>query len=247
MGQCESDWDIVAVGHNDLVEVGNELWNVYHSYEVYDDGMVGGRFLCADKVVWVENDLGQKLLYTNGPSTDVQPLPEIVSGYTNVATKATVKATGKGSENAQYLNDGIISMYGETHIAKEFVTTSSSTTITLTFDDWVSIRAIMVYNASAWEDVFSKVERIEFDTKHGTAYINNLGFDIKRHQVSYEFLALLPEEIESGEYDLLRPAVASIAEFNEMDVKEVRITLKKGKGKKGIGVSEIYLLGKSGQ
>lgn len=245
MGQCEYEWDLVAVGHNDLVEIGDELWNVYHTYKVNEDGSVGGRFLACDRVEWIQNDYGQDLMYTNGPSKDIQPLPELVSGYTNVARNATITATNAGSNDPKLLNDGVISMYGPSHIAKEFVTTASSTTVTITFDDWVSARAIMIYNSGDWQTMFHKVARVEFETENGTAYIKNLGFDVERSRVSYEYLGLVEDEIASGEFDYIRPLHASVAEFNEMKIKSVKVTVNKAKGKQGLGIADIYVLGKN--
>ena len=104
---------ISGPGHHALVEVGNEMYIVYHKH---DDPLTGGnaRHIAMNKVRWITikdkngNDLD--VMYTNGPTdSTVQLLPDFATGYTNVASKAKVTATKLLKESkADYLTDGYI-------------------------------------------------------------------------------------------------------------------------------------------
>ena len=256
------DWDVVASGHHDLVMIGNELYNVYHTYKIYSSTQIGKRFLACDKVEFIENDLGQMVMHTNGPSKVLQALPELVSGYKNVARDAKVSATNKDGSDAKLLNDGLVALGkgivedeedAAKWLPKEFTTSKSSTTITLTFDEWVTARAIMVYNSYDIDKAFAEIEKIEFTIKDGTAFIKKLGFNEEANRVPYSYFfdeeelsnEWIQEELATGYYDVMRPLGAAVAEFDEIQIKEVKITIKKARGKSGIGIPEIMILGKT--
>lgn len=62
-----------------------------------------------DRVYFIENDKGETVMHTNGPTKVIQPLPESVSGYKNIAPLASVEAKGMDKDSsAEYLNDQII-------------------------------------------------------------------------------------------------------------------------------------------
>ncbi len=93
--------------------------------------------------------------------------------------------------------------------------------------------------------MFENVEKIEFNTKNGKAYIKNLGVNLNTARVPYSYFEVTEEEAASGEFDVIRPCVAAIAEFNEVEINEVKITIKKAKGKSGLGIGEVMVLGKT--
>ncbi len=243
------DWDVVASGHHDIVPIGNELYNVYHTYEVLGSSTVGKRYIACDKVEFIQNSKGQTIMHTNGPSKAMQPLPELVSGYTNVAKQATVTATNSDGADVKLLNDGLIALGEENWQVGEYQTTKSETTITLKFDKWVNACAIMIYNSYDWKKIFTEVSRIEFTTKKGTAYIDNLGFNLEINRVPYSYffedLEAAEDDIASGDYDIIRPLGAAVAEFDEMQINKVKITVKKASEKTAIGISDIVILGKA--
>ena len=133
----------------------------------------------------------------------------------------------------------------EKRLAEEFLTTAGSTTITIKFDDWVTARAILIYNSTSWKTMFENVEKIEFNTKNGKAYIKDLGINLDVAKVPYSYYEIDEEEAASGDYDVIRPCIAATAEFNEVEINEVKITIKKAKGKTGLGVGEVMILGKT--
>ena len=108
----------------------------------------------------------------------------------------------------------------------------------ITFDDYRTVRALMVYNSYDYLTHWEEIDRVEFDVKKEvngeekeiTAIIENLRFDTERY---------INDEDEGFEF--MRPGGAAIAEFAELPVKEIRITFKHDSP---IAVSEIYVLGK---
>ncbi len=247
----EQDWDIEATGHHDFFYVGDEIWMSYHSY-ISKGGVIGtARTWKCDRVKFVENSKGQMIMRANGPSVTVQPLPELVSGYKNMAESATV--TVNGGNDKSLLNDGYLAIT-QNRIVDEFITDKSETKITLKWDDYFTARAIMVYNSYDYDRIFKNVEKIEFSvrktkdgkTSYGKAVINDLGFSVEHNRVpllyTYGESELTEEEIE--EFTMMYPCVSAVAEFDEIEINKVTITIKKAKGKSAVGISEIVVLGK---
>lgn len=217
--------DISGPGHHALIELDGEIYIVYHAHV---DALAGGssRYVCLDKVEWMTvkdkygNDL--EVMYTNGPTNKtVQPLPEAVSGYRNIAPEATVKAKNLlKTSNVKYLTDKYLELATGNNLAltdayvrpAEF---SKETTITLTFNEYKTVRAIMIYNSNWIENAFYDIARIEFTYDDNGAekvkFIENLAFDW---------------EANSSSMMSMRTLGAAIAEFNEIKVKEIRIKVK---------------------
>lgn len=216
---------ISGPGHHALVEVGDEMYIVYHKH---DDPLKGGnsRHVAMNKVQWITikdndgNDL--EVMYANGPTdSTVQLLPDFATGYTNVASKAKVTAT-KLLKNSKtdYLTDGYIpvmtgvnAVFMENYVkAAEF---SGETVITLTFDDYTTVKGLMIFNSETIENAFYDIERVEFkysdNGKEKTKFINNLSFDWTAN---------------SNQGFSMNPVGAAIAEFNEIRVKEIKIKVK---------------------
>ena len=249
-----TDWDLNSSGHHSFFEVGDELWIVYHSYPVLGADGIGDRAQCFERVYFTTNDKGQTVMHANGPTKVIQPLPEAVSGYKNIAPLAEVKATNmvKGS-NVSYLTDELIAMHNE-HIINDNIPefeAKGTTKITLTFPEYVTARAIMIYNSQDYMKIFTEIESIEFSYKDasgntGIAYINKLGFNLDANLVPLDYL-LSEEEMEfiDDSYYTMRAGGASVAEFNELSINKIKIKIKKAEGKDGLNISDIVVLGKT--
>lgn len=212
-------------GHHALVEVGDEQYIVYHKH---NDPLEGGnaRHIAMNKVEWLTikdkdgNDLD--VMYTNGPTVaSAQLLPAFATGYANIASEAIVTVENvSASSDAKYLTDGLIPVM--TGVNAAFMNTyvketefTDETTITLTFDDYKTVKGIMIHNSEWIESAFHEIERIEFSYREGgkekVKYIDHLAFDWTAN---------------SNQGFSMSPAGAAIAEFNEIEVKEIRITVK---------------------
>lgn len=240
---------VSGTGHHSFVTTANgEIYIAYHEH--YDRTFGNSaRHLAFDKVEFVKNSKGEEVLYVNGPTWSLQPKVEANAKYVNIADDAKVKVSS--GKNVSALTDGLLTMYSYVDYVKDFRSTKS-TTITLTFDDYREVSALMVYNGLNYEETFVKVNRIEFDFKDeaknftGTAVINNLEFD-------WEFY-------KQSVLDYMRPGGSAVAVFNPIMVKEIRIKInvpkKRPEGielidefgyvkkQKAISVSEIKVLGR---
>lgn len=233
-------WDHVAgPGHHCFISYGDRNYIVYHTHQDTIGG-VGDRAIAADEIVWTTNADGLTVLHVNGPSAYLMPKIGFDAKYRNIAAEAAVEATNTDADsNEGYLNDGLIRIYSWDEWLNEFTTGSKKQTeITLTFDDYRTVRAIMIFNSMSYELIFEQIESIELDfkrpmksgkTEEGTAVITGLTFDTEKY--TFEF----------DEESFVRPGSSAIAEFEEMQVKEIRITLKHDKP---IAISEIFVLGK---
>lgn len=227
------DYDQMSgTGHHCFIRIGNEVYTLYHAHmdRVYG-GKQSERAVALDKVQFVKNSKGQEVLYVNGPTWSVQPLPSSISGYENIATKATVKATNtRGSSSESYLNDGLIRMHNDS-VAQDFIA-EKGTEITLEFDKYYSVRAIMIYNSYYYDKLWDSVDEIIFHTDKklvGTKKltISNLGYDKEWHTDS--------------SIGFVRAGGSAIAEFNEIPVNKITIKINSDKP---IAVGEITVLGR---
>lgn len=237
---CEVHWDhISGPGHHSFCTYNGQLYIIYHAH--YDRIAGGGqRGSCVDPVVWAQNDKGQTVMHCNGPTNSYQPKIGPDMEYKNIAGQAKVKATNvaEGS-SANLLTDGVIKIFSWDEFLDEFTTDKKGkTTITLTFDDYVTVRALMVYNSYDYNYHWESIDRVEMDftrtvngsTVTGTAYIDDLKYDVEKY---------INKEVEGEEF--MRPGGAAIAEFDELKVKEIRLTFN---ADAPIAISEIYVLGK---
>lgn len=235
------DWDHVSgPGHHSFVTFNDNLYIVYHAHY---KRVTGGdqRGSCVDEVVWTKNAQGETIMHCNGPTYSYQPKIGPDAEYKNISTQAKITATNVAEDSdVSLLNDRLIRFFTWDEYLKEFTTGSKKETkITLTFDDYVATRALMVYNSWDYSFHWEKIDRVEMDFVKtvdgkevtGTAYIDNLKFDTERH-IGYN---------SDEQYNFMRPGGAAIAEYDELKVKEIRLTFKHDAP---IAISEIYVLGK---
>lgn len=238
-------WDIHSSGHHCFFEAGGELFIAYHTYTVNKDTTYIKRYFGMAEVEWIYNGKGDYIMRANGPSKDIQPLPEVSSNYKNVADRATVTADGTDAKNVSSLTDGLIPLRdndGSTEF--EF---KDKATVTFNFEDYITARAIMIYNSYDYAHSFDSIDRIEFSYRkiisgeyyYGTAYIENLGFNFKSHIIPQYYL------LSKGQTDMnqLRPTGAAIAEFYELEINSVKIELSAPERADTCRIGEIRILG----
>jgi len=184
-----------GVGHHSFVQVGDELFILYHAItgrNAYRAEWSPTRAAAMDRIHFIDNG-HETIMYVNGPTHAIQPLPVALSGYRNLALEATVTATNvRADSHVRYLNNGIFLNYSHNrNIVRETVFDNGSTEILLTFDDKVNVRAVMIYNSNDIMYSFEEIEQISFATRvdnqaghpllDGWLNINNLQFDMARH------------------------------------------------------------------
>lgn len=225
---------ISGVGHHCFVETGGELIMVYHR-----QNKVASHNRCpaTDRVKWVKNNDGMLVLHLNGPTEGLQPRLYCTGAtkYANIASDAKVSVTGNNHNDIAYLTDDLVNVNSESYcpFVKDFEFGDESVTITFTFDDYRILKALMVYNSKDFETSFYNIKRIEMDAKVKGAdvmlYINNLKFYWDMY----------------SQNNAMRAGVSANASFNELSVKEVRITIERDLvlGADVTAIPEIVLLG----
>ncbi len=231
-----------GTGHHSFVWAGDELFTVYHAHKDRATGAGNPRGIATDRMFFEYNEtLGFDMLYCNGPTYSVQPLPEMVSGYTNIAGEATVKASNAIDESTvKYLTDGRFVMHDYDE-EKEF-SAKDSTTIDLVYEKPVYVTAVMVYNSYNYDNAFASVEYIELelsDPVYGeqTVRFSDIPFseDFVREDLHY-----------------MRPGGSSYVEFDPLWVKAVHIKISDkltytdydGNKTNTVSVSDVVVLGK---
>lgn len=225
-----------GTAHHDIVQNESELWIIYgrHNSTKGCDDAGWGRGISVDRLNFVKNSDGVDALTANGPSITLQWLPENVSGYQNLAQTAEI--TISGGSGADYLTDGVLPYY--TFTRNKVMSATGDVTITMKWNQPVSVSSVMVYNSYRIENAFSKISGMKFkladdsswtDWNYENAVIENLEF---------------PDRYESGGYIPCAPAVA---EFAAVRVTELQITVRADDrlqtGSTSLELSEIVVLG----
>lgn len=232
-----------GVGHHAFVEVGDELYCAsYVHADPFTSGSNStagqdGRIYVFDKLSFVDTDHGT-VLYGNGPTQALQPKITVASGKTNVALNAKVSVDGDKS-TAKYLNDGNFVVH-EYYQYMEYKA-GGATMITLTWDEPVTISAVMVYNSWDYEYAFAQVDFINFTLAEkpswytaekytGKAYIENIAFSADHYSAGNR---------------TIRAGGSALASFDEIKVNSItiRISQKLATENSEIRVSDIVVLG----
>lgn len=234
---------VAGTGHHSVVKAGDEYMIVYARMGNPTNYTIGWvRMSGVDKLLFTENAAGETVLTSNGPSYTLQPLPEAVSGYADVAQSATVSVSD--GEGMQYLTDGMIPYY--TFNQDRLFYGSTGTQITFTWDEPVSLSSIMVYNTSNYDDAFKNIASVR------------LYFAQTPSWASRDYLFGVMENIAFPEDYLvdgtLMQGAAAVVCFDEVMVNRVVITLGEkyeeydamGERNDTIAIPEIVILGKEG-
>ncbi|MBQ3419377.1 MAG: family 43 glycosylhydrolase [Erysipelotrichaceae bacterium] len=160
-----------SAGHSSFLQLGDELYIVYHSF--YNDVDVeDGRRPALDKAVFVDNGSGLMVLKTNGPTTTPQLKPEILTGYKNIAEGAVVSVSeGDGST---YLNDGFLPLFDE---GFEYISENGKVTITIDLPKASEVRGLMIYNSKNANYRFNSIESIVLSNLNKNYEYGNLIYD----------------------------------------------------------------------
>lgn len=240
-GGTSGSQEISGTGHHSFATVGDQMYIIYHRH---DDFVTAGsaRNHGIDEIKWVTikdkdgNDLD--VMYTNGPTCTVQPRIEGYTEWVNIADEAKVS----GSEDVSFLTDGLLSIYK--YAAESFIqniketSITETTTFTFDFDTARKVRAIMVYNSKFETTAFQNISNVEFvceeDGKEVIRYIDDISFSSEYYKAN---------DLDGSVYYIISGA-AAYAEFEELNVKSIRITVEVPEGQESVGISEIRILGK---
>lgn len=213
-----------GVGHHSFVEAEGETICIYHGHWIPEIGK-SQRIIKADRCLFTKNASGLTVPFINGPTTNPQPKFLSAAEYVNIASAATIK-DAQGND-LSYLADGLIPSEDYQSFVEQF-DGKGETAITLSFDDYKTIKAIMVYNSYDLETLLEKVNSILIKGKKDG------------NDVEYELNDIMFDTSNIHE-DFVNQCSAIIAEFEEISAKEITINIKT---EKEFSIGEIAVLGK---
>lgn len=239
-GGVAGSQDISGTGHHSFVTLGDKMYVVYHRHNNFTAAGTA-RNHAIDEIKWITvkdkdgNDL--EVMYANGPTCTVQPKLEAYSDYKNIALEATVS----GSSDASYLNDDLLSIYkyGDTTFMEYIKETTITETTTFTFDfnEARAVRAVMIYNSKNENSCFRNISKVEFlceeNGKEVTRCIDDIEFSAEYYRAN---------DLDDSIYYVV-PGAAAYAEFNELNVKSIKVTVEVPDGQPSVGISEIRIIG----
>ena len=162
-------WSGFASGtaHHCFFYVGDQLMIGYHAHQNRNSNSgYTKRYFAFDYVHFDEN--GKP--FANGPTFSIQPLPEEISGYKNIASSASVRSDNV--TNPEAINDNYIvdcyNIKGEE--AKEVVLGEGYSFIELKFDGEYEIGGIAIYNSAFFGKLVSEIEYIDFGNGNAVKY-----------------------------------------------------------------------------
>lgn len=244
---CSSTTDSVSVsgaGHHSFVTLGDQLFIAYHRHR---DFLVGGsdRYTAVDEVKFITvtdiNGDELEVPYVNGPTDSIQPLPEGYSGYKNIATDANVTCTDTQAE-LSWLTDELLSIHKTAnedfmdYVKETYI--SATSTFTFDFEKDTSVRAVLVYNSAFEKHIFLNISRMEFTLADGSVrVIRDVKFDTDQYCI------IGGQNNDTVRY--VKSGAMAFAEFYDVSVKCIKITVDVPQNQDKVGISEIKILGKA--
>lgn len=163
-----------GTGHHCFFKAGDQWMIGYHAHQNRDfhsDEKVGElnytkRYFAFDFVHFAEDGTP----FVNGPTYSINPLPEDVSGYKNIAPNATVY--GENVDNLSAVNDNYMVDCSNLsqEAGKEVVIKNGYAYIELVFDDIYEIAGIAIYNSSYYDKYIPEVQYIDFGNGNALYY-----------------------------------------------------------------------------
>ena len=156
-----------GTGHHCFFKIGDQIMIGYHAHQNRDNNSrYEERYFAFDYLHFDENGVP----FCNGPTYSVQPLPQDISGYKNIAPNAEVKS--KNVTNADAINDNYIvdcyNLPGEAE--KEVSFGAGYSFIELKLDKEYEIGGIAIYNSAFYEKLLLEIEYIDFGNGNAIQY-----------------------------------------------------------------------------
>ena len=235
----EMNWiQTAGTGHHCVTKIGNELFLFHHEGADRYTIDTNNRAIGYDRAGFLKNAAGQEVMVANGPTSySLQALPQAFSGYRNIAPEAEVSASGlkEGSDKA-HLTDGFFASHAYGAIGETEFNAGETATVTLTFEDYRKIRAIMLYNSIDYNKIFYQIARITLRVRteggaYGTVTVNNVTFP-------------LDERTSYSSQELMFAGSNLVLDFNEIAVKSIEITFRAPRSEGVVAIGDIWDLGK---
>ncbi|MBQ8802764.1 MAG: family 43 glycosylhydrolase [Tyzzerella sp.] len=206
---AESHWTWASgTGHCSVVNKNGQDYIIYHAHQDRVNGN-STRGIAIDELNWTTNDAGTLVPVANGPSYSFMPLTTYQ--YGNVATEASVQATGLLNEaDASYLNDKLIA-YHDVSFIKETIFDGGEATVTLEFEEAQPVSGLAIYNSHDYDYMFSNISSVKLILENGK-------------KVTYKDLAFDWEKYYTEDGAVI-PGGSVALEFDEKNVKSIEIQM----------------------
>lgn len=202
-----------------FLNIGSQSYIVYHKhYNIKEAGTV--RIYTLDTYGFREDGS----MYVNGSTITPQPLPEVLSGYRNVALNATFSCNGILRAERDMLHDGCIGVYSQNADVTDVTIESGKATVTIKLAEPTDVKAVLVYTGSEYGKILRKIDKIEFDD---VCYVTNVKLDNKYIDTRREYMAV--------------GNAISATLYNDVKVEQIKITIDSDAP---FSLSEIMVLGK---
>ena len=180
-------WDGFASGcaHHSFFYIGDQLMIGYHSQinRTWNGENWVARYFALDYVHFGENGVP----FINGPTFSLQPLPEAISGYKNIAKNALIKT--ENVINSGGINDDyVVSYYNLNSPSNEVLLGKGTSVVEFEFDKEYTIGGIAIYNSAYYEKMIEEVNYIDFGNGN---VIYNAKFN-KAHYVKDDLKFIYP-------------------------------------------------------
>ncbi|MBR2381856.1 MAG: family 43 glycosylhydrolase [Clostridia bacterium] len=157
-----------GTAHHCFFKIGGQIMIGYHAHQnrAGNNGRYEERYFAFDYLHFDENGVP----FCNGPTYSIQPLPEELSGYYNIAPSAQVKSenvTNAGAINDNYIVD-CYNLPGQEE--KEVSLGTGYSFIELKFDRAYEIGGIAIYNSAYYEKLLSEIVYIDFGNGNVVQY-----------------------------------------------------------------------------
>ena len=231
------------LGHISFVEAGNEIWIAHWQRQTPFGGVDQGRLYALSSCsLQLSETTGIYMPVANGPTTSLQALPSVATGYKNVALNAEITAKNGKNGTEKYLNDGMWVTRSE-NADKEFEAenTDELTEITLTFAAPVTVRGVLIYNSYSTDHAFTNISLVQFELAQTPAWHSGTETACFIKDLPYN------AEVYTMGMGNFQPGSAAVATFNEMQVISITISVNSEDLYNQDGtlrISEIVVLGK---
>ena len=210
-----------GTGHHSIFKAGDDYMIVYHGWKNRGEpDKFDGRDTFIDRVYFSKDGVP----YTVGPTYSPQPLPQAISGYENIALKATI-ATENITNGEALIDNYVVEHYqlkGEEE--KEVTVNKGKSYIKLKFDKEYSLGGFLIYNSAFYSKKTEFIDYINF--KNNNAIFN----------------CYYPLEVVNDEKEFVFPSSAFAFDFpEEIKAQEMIICINSSET---VRLNEIYVMGR---
>ena len=158
-----------GTGHHCFFNIGDQIMIGYHAHQNRDFNSESGyvkRYFAMDYLYFDKDGVP----FCNGPTWSLQPLPQELSGYRNIATESEIAT--QNIQNGDALTDNyIVDCYNlAQENNKEVVLGKGTSYVELEFDNEYTIGGIAIYNSAYYEKIITDIKYIDFGNGNAIYY-----------------------------------------------------------------------------